>query len=143
MTSSVLPDTYAMPVILAEPSFIEEAWDRLQAEIDTPSGDGFLATVNFVEEPELEGRNEPQLVAAFPRRYPEYPHAAAVIADRTTFDSQDLPLLVVSLNPRDRSTSFRIRARDLHAFENNISIGNMDFDEFAEHLDATGLFQPF
>lgn len=48
--------------------------------------------------------------------------------------AEDHPIQVVDLSP-DARTAFRCAARELWGVDNNLSIANMDWEEFADHVD--------
>ena len=138
-----LPTTRCVPVIRADFSD-DEAWAQIREEITSPTDEGFLANVEFVEDRTLNGLDEATVVAGFPRAYPyEYQHPVLFVVDNVTVSSPDRPPLVVNLSVTDRSGPFRAVPRQVQAIENNLSIANMDFIEFARSVDADGVFRGF
>ena len=59
---------------------------------------------------------------------------------RSRRSSPDHPLLVVDLS-KERGRQFRAVAVEISSLDNNLSIGNMGFAEFAELVDQTGVFR--
>jgi hypothetical protein len=51
-------------------------------------------------------------------------------------------LLVVDLKRRP-GRSFRVIVQELWGVENNLSLANMDFEEFADSCDPDGVFRGF
>ncbi|GAB3345306.1 DUF6924 domain-containing protein [Micromonospora halotolerans] len=51
--------------------------------------------------------------------------------------------LVVNLNDGDETAPFRALPRQVQAIENNLSIANMDFFEFARAAGPDGVFRGF
>ena len=138
-----LPATGQVPVVRADYSS-DPVWEELQEEIVSPTEEGFLANVEFVEDRSLEGLDERAIAAAIPRRYPSgYRHAVMFVVDAAAVSSPDHPLLVVSLHERHPSAPFRAVPRAVQAIENNLSIANMDFHEFASAVDPGGVFRGF
>jgi hypothetical protein len=74
-----------------------------------------------------------------------YSGASAVgflfVADRTTMSEPDHPVLVVDLRKK-RGRSFRAAAAQIWSIQNNLSLANMDWEDFANNLDA-GVFRGF
>ncbi|MFC8848558.1 MULTISPECIES: DUF6924 domain-containing protein [unclassified Micromonospora] len=56
---------------------------------------------------------------------------------------RSVPLLVVNLNDRHETGPFRTLPRQVQAIENNLSLGNMDFVEFARAAGPDGVFRGF
>jgi hypothetical protein len=54
----------------------------------------------------------------------------------------DHPLLVIDLQG-EPGREFRAIPSQIQAIENNLSIANMGFEEFAEAVDASGVFRGF
>ena len=54
----------------------------------------------------------------------------------------DHPLLIVDLF-EGSGREFRARPSQIQTIENNLSIANMDFQEFAEAVDQSGIFRGF
>jgi hypothetical protein len=52
------------------------------------------------------------------------------------------PFLVLDLLD-ERGRSFRALPREIQAIENNLSIANMDFSEFADSAGSDGVFRGF
>lgn len=65
------------------------------------------------------------------------------IADSVTMTSPDHPLLVIDLRHDGTHAPFRSTPREVQSIENNLSLCNMDFFEFAEAVDADGVFRGF
>ncbi len=138
-----LPATHCVPVVRADFGD-DQVWTRLKEEITNPTEEGFEANVEFVEDRTLEGMEEAAIVAGFPRAYPyHYGHPVLFVVDSVTVSSVERPVLVVNLNERDPSRSFRAVPREVQGIENNLSIANMDFFEFARSVDTDGVFRGF
>lgn len=116
----------------------------------------FQANVRFVEEPSFANLSGEQVVHALPDGYPGF---FVFLQDRETSKSREHSLLVVGFSPRgddpsllERSPSqapnsdiqtFRAVPAAIQAIENNLSIGNMDFKDFAGSVDSDGVFRGF
>jgi hypothetical protein len=53
------------------------------------------------------------------------------------------PLLVLDLYEESIGNSFRALPGQVQGIENNLSIANMDFEEFSRAVDADGIFRGF
>jgi hypothetical protein len=102
-----LPDTRSVPVVRTD--FRDDHfWEQLQADIVSPTEEGFFADVEFVEDPELAGLSEAAIAAGYPRAYPhQYRHAVVFVVDAVTVSLPERPLLVVNLNERHETGPFR------------------------------------
>jgi hypothetical protein len=64
------------------------------------------------------------------------------VVDRETVGNPEFPILVVDLH-HQRGRGFRAIPSTIQSIENNLSIANMDFFEFANSVDADGVFRGF
>jgi hypothetical protein len=140
---SHLPQTRAVPVVRVEPGG-DAVWAALQDEITSPTSEGFLATVEFVDDEALAGLSPADLAEAFPPAYPhDYRHPVVFVVDALTMASPEHPLLVIDLNRRGPSAPFRCTPRAVQSIENNLSLANMDFADYATSVQADGVFRGF
>ena len=127
------------PVIRADFSD-QDGWTALKRAITAPvAPHGFLANVRFVDDRTNDRRTVKELVRDFgadPR------DTFFFVADRTTFEHPEHPLLVVDLGT-ERGRSFRTLPAQVQSIENNLSLANMDFDEFADSVEVDGVFRGF
>lgn len=139
---TTLPVTSDSPVVRTE--FTDQgAWTAICAEIERPSEEGFFAHVELVEDRAFEGATLEQLLSAVPEGYP---HTFMLVVDRETVAGKERPLLVVNLYDGLGSAvgaAFRCVPFGIQAVENNLSIANMDFEEFAGAVDEDGVFRGF
>ncbi len=61
------------------------------------------------------------------------------VVDGVTIRDADHPVLVIDLADQPGRT-FRVIPSEMWSVENNLSLANMDFDEFADAVDAAGSF---
>ncbi|MFF5212310.1 DUF6924 domain-containing protein [Streptosporangium sp. NPDC000396] len=87
--------------------------------------------------PCLSSLTSQQFLALLPDGYKD---PLFVIADKVTIDSQEMPFLVIELECK---WEMRVIPSELPAIHANLSIGNMDFGEFAESADTDGVFRGF
>jgi hypothetical protein len=133
----LIPQTKNTPVLrtdFTDPS----AWDALVAALRKPVG-GFYANLNFIADREFDGVTPEQLAKLIPLKYDQ---AILIIADRTALTHPDHPLLVLDL-PLKAGRQFRAIASQVQAIENNLSIANLDFEDFAMNADEDGIFRGF
>lgn len=134
-----LPDTQN-PTVLRTDFSDDQAWSRLCSLIASPIGrDGFLAYVTFVSDSGFAEVTAEKLAAHRPEGYP---HSFIIMADATTFADPEQSLLVVDLLDKPGRT-FRSLPTRIQAIENNLSLGNMGFEEFAGDANAGGVFRGF
>ena len=131
-----LPNSRNTPVIRTDYSD-REAWDVVRAAILAPSDDGFRANVGFFDDPAYQDLTPGQVLALVPPD-DEYLHPVIIVADKATITSASMPLLVLNLW-EERGREIRIPAADLWGIENNLSIANMDFDDWADPAAEDGL----
>jgi hypothetical protein len=97
----------------------------------------FYACVKFLEDMEFRGVNEQQLLM----RLGEYQHPMIFVVDTVGMTGPEYTVLVVNLLEEERGQSFRAIPSTVQALENNMSIYNMLFYDFAKRLDADGIFR--
>jgi len=116
----------------------DDAWDEVCDEIRTPSGE-FVASVECISDRAFDGVT-PQEVAELVR--PDSRHTFLFLVDHDTLADPEHPVLVVDLYS-EPGRSFRVIPGEMWGVENNLSIANMDFEEFAEAVDRDGVFRGF
>jgi hypothetical protein len=130
----------------------DDAWDQVRDEATREYGpDGFRAYVEPVSDPQWAGATWEALKAAAP--VDDQGPCVLFVADSITFASPDHPILVVDLDDKILSvaefpgiagrTPFRCIPSELWGVDNNLSISNMDWDEFAGAVDDDGVFRGF
>ncbi|KOV64792.1 hypothetical protein ADL01_27705 [Streptomyces sp. NRRL WC-3618] len=117
----------------------DAAWEDLRLALSSPSEDGFLAYVELVADRQFTGVTAEEALSLLPVGYG---HPLLVLADAMALASEEHPLLVMDLR-EERGRCIRVVARELWGIENNLSISNMDFKEFAVAIDADGVFRGF
>ncbi|MBV9882568.1 MAG: hypothetical protein JO276_06125 [Sphingomonadaceae bacterium] len=114
----------------------DAAWRALAAAAVAPSPEGFQAYVEIVEDRGFEGATPAQLAEAAGGR-----RGCLIVADAVAIHDDEHPFLCLELAPAGRS--FRVIPRELWGVENNLSLANMDFEEFADAADPDGVFRGF
>ena len=115
----------------------DAAWNTVVAAIQQPV-EGFFAYVDFVDDAAFSGLTVEQLVALRDDLSKSY----AIVADAVTMSGVEHPLLIVDLI-EELGRTFRAVPSAIQSIENNLSIANMDFWEFADNVDADGVFRGF
>jgi hypothetical protein len=110
-------------------------WRALRARIETPSPDGFLATLEIVDDRRHDGLDVARL-----RELLLGDTAVAFLVDRDTLTHRDRPLLAVSLAEPGGDT-FRVVPSALWSVENDLTLANTDWDELAAAVDDDGVFR--
>jgi hypothetical protein len=115
----------------------DAAWAAVCEAVQAPSEEGFQAHVDCVSDRAYDGLSVEQLVAlvADDRTF-------AFVVDAITMTHVEQPVLVVDLCDEPGRT-FRVIPREMWGVENNLSLANMDYHEFADNVDADGIFRGF
>jgi len=117
----------------------EACWRSICAEVLAETADGFRAYVDVVEDRALDGFRTDDVLATVGD---DYRWGYLVVGDRLTMTQAEHPFLVLDLLD-ERGRSFRALPREIQAIENNLSIANMDFSEFADSAGSDGVFRGF
>lgn len=129
---------------------------ELIAAPQTDFGQKFYAYVRYVSDEKYSGIECNEVVRTLPDDYPGF---LCFIVDQTTLTDDEHPVLVVDFGPNsteledyERTPSqtpvtdiktIRAIPSTIQCIENNLSISNMDFEEFADSVDADGVFRGF
>ena len=116
----------------------DNAWKLICAAIQKPVGI-FRANVDFLSDPAFNGLTSEQLLSLVPQHSD---NGFIFIVDRETLIHPDHPVLVMDLLSEPGRT-FRVIPSEMWGIENNLPIGNMDFEEFADSTDPDGIFRGF
>ncbi|WP_306210398.1 DUF6924 domain-containing protein [Actinoplanes sp. RD1] len=129
-----------------------QEWLRMKAAIAEPqTPDGFLATVEVVDDRKFEGFTPSRLLDTVPA---DDRHAVAFLVDTLALTHPELPILAINLgdyeeDPTDPGTgpqlgaTFRVIPSELWSVQNNLALANMDWQEFADATDHDGTFRGF
>ncbi len=113
-------------------------WEAVQSAVQHPVS-VFKAFVEFLSDPEFEDMTILQLLRLVPA---DSDRTFIFIIDRTTLSDPEHPILVLDLCDQPGNT-FRVIPAEMWVVENNLSIANIDFAEFANAVDADGIFRGF
>ena len=136
MTSSPNPDI-GRTLMLRTDFTDDAAWESVRVAIESHAGE-FRAFVRFVSDPAHADMTTDQAVQ-FAK---QSSHTFVFVADRTTLTHPDRPILVVDADEQP-GRSFRVVPASMWSVENNLSLANMDFAEFAAAVDTDGIFRGF
>jgi hypothetical protein len=114
----------------------ERVWQAVCTAIEEPVGD-FRAYVTFVSDPAFEGITVEEVVERAKKGLD-----FIYIVDDMTISHEEHPILVVDLWDKPGRT-FRVIPSEMWGVENNLSLANMDFEEFADNTDDNGIFRGF
>src|ERR671918_655772 len=123
-----LPQRQAALVIRTDFSD-DQAWEAIGAAILQLTEEGFGAQVELVDDAAYRGVTKEQLLNLVPEgdQRPFF----FMIVDDVTVRSPEHPILVVDLW-HEPGREFRAVPAAVQAVENNLSIANMDFADFAD-----------
>jgi hypothetical protein len=118
----------------------DDGWASICKAIQKPSPLGFRAYVKCVSDPEYDGLTVEQLLALNPL---STDHTFVFIVDQMALSHRDRPILVVDLFEEQAGRTFRVIPSEMWSVENNLSLANMDFEDFADiaNMDAEGIFR--
>jgi len=133
-----LPDTSSSLVLRTDYSD-PAGWREMRRRIEAVSDEGFRAQVAYFDDDRLAGALFEDLIALV-RRGPF--RTFFFVVDGETVEHTEHPVLVVDLHEEPGRT-FRVVPAQMWGVENNLSLSNMDFSEFANNADADGIFRGF
>ena len=113
----------------------DAAYDALLKAWSTENEDGFRAWMETYEDRRLDGQDPMGLIGLLA----EVP-AVLVVVDRFCLEHPEHAALVIDASSR---RSLRVIPSEMWSIENNLSIANMDFEEFYESRDHDGVFRGF
>jgi uncharacterized protein DUF6924 len=99
----------------------------------------FFAYVTFVDDPDYRDLDTTQIRDLFG---PGSNQSFVIVVDRTAIGHPEHAVLVLDLFDPSSQT-FRALPSAVQAIENNLSLSNMDFEEFAGAADEDGVFRGF
>ncbi|MFI9507795.1 DUF6924 domain-containing protein [Nocardia sp. NPDC052566] len=108
-------------------------------------GDGILAYANLtpVDDRRFDALTVEKLESLVPAPPPYY----LFLVDKRTITDPEHPILVVDTSRENPDAvglpAFRTLPSEMASIENNLSLSNMDFEDFSENVDAQGVFRGF
>lgn len=145
--SLALPSTRDSPLLRTSHTRASSThWTRLQKQLSTPTPEGFLPNLTPLDDPSWSKATPSELAAAAAAAQS---HLVIFIADDQTLSDTGAeagyPILVVEADPErleEEARTFRCVARELWSVENNLSLCNMNWEEF-EAVLQDGVFVGF
>ena len=129
-------DTEYTPLVRTDFSS-PSAWRDVVDAVSRDWEDGFRAQISIVDDPAYDGWTAERL-AGLPRA--KYP-TILLVADGVTMTHPER--LVLCLELPSAQKSFRVVLPQLWSVENNLSLANLDFDDFAGAVDGEGVYRGF
>ncbi len=145
------------PWVIRNENFADTLWERVCSQISEPQTENrFLAYVQFVDDKQYIGNSIGDVVRMLPDNYPG---SFCFIVDDDTFSSDEHTIAVVSFlrewneeldgfdwtphcDIEDKQIrQFRARPSTIQSIQNNLSLGNMDFEDFANYVDDDGVYR--
>lgn len=118
----------------------DKAWEVICEEIKLPeSENGFEANVVFINDLEYDKVGLTSIGSMLP---PEYEHEIIFLVDQETINNNEHPVLCIGLE-ENLGESFRVIPSLMWSVENNLSLANMEFNDFSESVDHDGVFRGF
>ena len=114
----------------------DSAWESIRDAINDPDNE-FEAYLDYISDKAFDGLTLEQLPSVLEE---DSDVAFVFIIDRTALTDPEHPILVVDLLDEPGRT-FRVIPKAVWAVENNLSIGNMGFEEFADAVGEDGIFR--
>jgi hypothetical protein len=138
----MLPEAEAMLIVRTDFSD-QEKWEAVCAALGEPDEDGFIEEfmdqVEIIDDIAYRDLTPQQIVALVPDGYDD---PIVTVADKMTIGSAEMPILVIDLVD-ERGRAMRVIPAELPSIQANLSIANMDFYEFADSVEADGIFRGF
>ena len=107
----------------------ESKWATLLDKVMMENELGFRANIEPVSESRFSGASPKEVVAAFPNA------SVVFIVDKVTLEKSK----ILCVDGQDATAMFRAKADDLWIVENNVSIGNLLFEELLDQVGEDGI----
>jgi hypothetical protein len=117
----------------------DAAWRGVVDEMLAESPEGWRAYVTVIDDAAFDGLTPDQVLDAITD---DYHFGFLLIVDADAIHGDARAVLVVDLF-EERGRSFRALLSQVQSVENNLSLANMDFSEFAESVERDGVFRGF
>jgi hypothetical protein len=134
--------THEYPWVIRTDFADNSAWESVCGTARAPVCDGdeeFLAYIQFVNSHDYKDCTVEEIRSRLPK---SYNYGFLFVVDRITISHPESPLLVVDLHD-EPFREFRTIPTQVQSIENNLSIANMDYEEFADAVDEDGIFRGF
>lgn len=126
-----------LPLLFRTDFSSDRTWNRIYRSTINPDSEYQMSpNMEFINLPKYDGFNQKEIKSELPA---DYPHPFFAMADQQTMKS-DPPLLLIVAMDESTPFSFRCSCFDLWFIDNNLSTGNLSFEEISFSLDNAGLF---
>lgn len=115
----------------------DAAFNEIREIIKVPV-DGFHAYVTYVDDREYDGITREQILELFRG----YNQSYAMVIDDVAISNAEHPILIIDLFD-DTHPEFRAIPSMIQSIENNLSIANLDFEDFSSAADPDGILRGF
>lgn len=121
-----------------------ESWEEILAILKLPEMFGMAPEFEIIEDKKNEGIEGSVLLNNLEEEYTEALNYF-FIADEMTFSHKEHPLIAGNVPDLylTEFMPFRLIPSQVGGVDANLSIANMGFEEFAEKVDADGIFRGF
>ncbi|HEY2179827.1 MAG TPA: hypothetical protein VGH15_14745 [Caulobacteraceae bacterium] len=116
----------------------ERVWQELTAAVGRETEEGFRASISTVNDVGFSGASVRDLARSAAGAAA---HRLLLVADETTIRQDEWPILCIDLLSPERS--IRVVPGALWEIENNLTLGNMDFDDFVHAAGSDEIFRGF
>ena len=127
------------PVLLRTDFSNDAAWLAVCLAVRAPTQEGFQANLDCWSDPSFDGLTIEQFVEL---ARASSGHCFGFLVDRVTITSPESLIQVVDLS-QEPGRTFRVIPSEIWGVENNLSLANLDFHDFASHTDSAGVFRGF
>jgi hypothetical protein len=117
---------------------VDAAWLRTVAAVRAPGLENYEPTITPVEDRGFENLDADALAAAYDDCV-----GYVLLADRTTMTTRNDPTVVYVDMYDEPGRAFRCAVPEVAAIEVNLSIANVDFEEFTDAAGADGVYRGF
>ena len=128
--------------IILRTDFSNEAvWKDLRRILERVTEEGYRSYAYIVDNPEYANIAEKSVRGILPGNYL---NPFVIIVDRMTIDHPDHPVLFFYFGEHLEEGSpqaLRVVASEAYSIEANLSIANVDFEEFVAAADEDGIFR--
>lgn len=131
-----LPDSEDVLILRTDFSS-DRIWDDLCQSIAKSGSElDFQPYVEYLNSKEYSGLN-PEFIL---NRDKNYKHHFIFVVDKITIEHPEHPILCMDLYDKPGET-FRVVPAEMWAVENNLSISNVDFEDFLNSIDEDGIYR--
>jgi hypothetical protein len=114
----------------------DRAWDMACTASAAETPEGFAANLSFVSDPAFADMPIDQVAAQTTASFRTF----LFVVDRVTVTDREMPIVVVDMH-EEPGRWFRVVPAEMWSVENNLSLANMDFREFADAVEPDGVFR--